>query len=321
MRRAIYYAPVLAAAVALAACTALPDTGNFTAAAIATQQSTTAVGNVVGSEIDVAASVLTAGSPSRDTLEQRSKDFKASWATTEKSLAAMVRYAESIEGIVAAGNEGRKSVDAVAKAIENLAGGIGVPLAPAVAGAVKGTGELVYDQIVKVRAAKRLEGSLAEAGPAIVLLQQKIEAQINDAEDAFDAAHGISRIALESDFRELNNAYKALQERERSALVDLAAPPPGSNPVQLHAQLTEVQALRERFAVPIADYEKRDAALRDRAATASQLFGATRRATAGLGQAHLSMAEAVAKRRPVSAASLSSTLDEVRSLIEEWKAL
>jgi hypothetical protein len=321
MIRAVYRVPVMAAAAALTACTSLPDTGSFTAAAIATQQSTTAVGNAVEAEIQVAANALPPANPSRGLLTQKAKDFRTSWTTTEKSLAATVRYAESVEGIVAAGNEGRKSVDAVAEAIEDLAGGIGVPLAPAAAGAVLGTGELVYEQLARVRAARRLEESLAAAGPAIVLLQREIEAQINDAEDAFISAHGISQTLLESDFRELNQSYQALRERERETLVDLAAPPPANDLARLRNQLAEQQALREAFASPIAEYEKRNAVLREREASGRQLFGATRRAIAALGEAHLSMAEAVAKRRPVSVASLSGAVEEVRTLIEEWKAL
>jgi hypothetical protein len=320
MMRAICRALILAVAATLGACTTLPDTGNFTAAAVATQQATASVGNAVTAEIRVAAEALPEGTANRQSLTASADSFETSWAATDESLAAMVRYAESIQGIVSAGNEGRESVGQVVDAVQTLAGGLGVPLAPQAAGVLGETGKFVYAQIAIMEAEKKLAGSLVAAGPAIVRLQDVLELQIDEAEAAFIGAHGVSRSLLEGDYGPLYARYLALKTQERTTLVSLAATPPAAR-APLEAQLAQIQKLREAFAGSVAEYETRDAALKSREATARQLFAATRRATSALALAHVSMAEALAQRRPVSVASLSGAVDEIRVLIEDWKAL
>lgn len=321
MIRAIYCLAIAAAAAALSACTSLPDTSGFTAAAVATQQSTASVGNAVAAEMETAASALPQGDANRQSLEASLAAFRTSWEGTDKSLAAMVRYAESVQGIVSAGNEGRQSVAGLVGAVETLAGGLGVPVAPAAVGVLGETGQFIYAQIANMEAQKDLEASLIAAGPAIVRLQEVVEMQIDDAEAAFIGAHGVSRTLLASDYGELYTEYEALKARERDTLVSLARATSAGERAPFEAQLAEQQKLRAAFTVPAGEYEARDAALQAREAAARQLFAATRRSTAALGQAHLGMAEAVAARRPVSVASLSSAVDEMRALIEDWKAL
>ena len=319
--RSISRALTVLACAALGACTTLPDTSSFTAAAVATQQSTASVGGAVTAELEAAANALPQGDPNRQSLEASLTTFRTSWEGTDRSLAAMVRYAESVEGIVHAGNEGRKSVADMVDAVQTLAGDLGVPVAPAAVGVLGETGQFVYAQIANMEAQKDLEASLTAAGPAIVRLQQVIEAQIDESEAAFIGAHGVSRTLLVSDYGELEDEYQALKARERDTLVALARAGTPAERAALQARLAEQQKLREAFAVPAGEYETRDAALKAREAAARELFAATRRSTAALGQAHLSMAGAVARRQPVSVASLSSAVDEIRGLIEDWKAL
>jgi hypothetical protein len=221
---------------------------------------------------------------------------------------------------VSAGNEGGESVGEVVDAVKTLAGDLGVPIAPQAAGVLGETGKFIYAQIQTMEAEKDLVASLVAAGPAIVRLQDVLDLQIDEAEATFIVAHGVSRSVLEGKYGPLYVRYEELKTRERATLVSLATTAPAAR-APLEAQLVQLQKLREAFDGPAEEFETRDAALKTREATARRLFAATRRATHGLGLAHLSMAEALAQRRPVSVASLSGAVEEVRALIEDWKAL
>jgi len=319
----------LISALLVAACATLPDLSGYTAATVEVRQSVATAKRAVGDEIDNAAEVVLS-EPAHGQIVQAASDYDAAMAKTVTAMDAMVDYAESIESIAAAGNKGKESALAVSQQVQDLAGMLGVPLAPAAAAidAISQTGAFIYGEIAKIEAAKSLEAALAASGPSIVRLQQLVSLQIADSRRAFENSLRAQERALKRP--EAYGAHITLAEQldsqERSTVNaltgELASPAPNAATVAtLRANLKTIATDRTSIAPRIAEYEAKRAEIGARRKTGNALLTASTAALEAWSTAHAKLVSAIRNRQSFTMASLNAAVSDIRELIKKWEAL
>ena len=137
-------------------CTSLPDTRGYTVATIQVKQAVATSGDIVEGEL---LSAINAGATTAN--DASVKNLKAAWASTLRSLDAMVAYAQSIEQIVDAGNKGAESAKQVADSVKNLVDAVKVDALTGASATVfqlsADTVAFVYGEYSKHVAAQSLE--------------------------------------------------------------------------------------------------------------------------------------------------------------------
>lgn len=319
---------ILLALLALvpAACAPLPDLSGYTASTSSVRQAVKAAGSAVSSEADYAEPLLVTAD-AKLLLQTRRQAFDAAWKKNVTALDAMVRYAQSIEAISAAGNDGAKSAGRVADQLQALIGSLGIPIAPAAGIAVE-VGEKLYAQLALVRAAKSLKDSLKAADPAIRELAPILASNVDDAERAFLALSRLESSTLEAagpgGFGDFTALADALAERQKQLATQLSAAVTAGDESKARGLRTELETLaasRASIAPQLADYADRTGAIAARKRAGQQLFGASRDALAAWSEAHAELVTAVNDRRPVTLESLQNAVADIRDLIKQWRAL
>jgi hypothetical protein len=239
----------------------------------------------------------------------------------------MVRYASSIETIAASGNQGGKSAQQVADQLQGLIGLVGIPIAPAV-GVALTTGEKLYEQLARVRAAKSLKESLTAADPAIRELQAILAANVDDAERAFNRLTRLQLASLEfaaagsyGDFIALDATLSTRAAQLSADLKGALDSGDGARAATLRGELKTIADARATIAPQLADYRSRRAAIDARRRAGGALLGASRDALIAWTEAHAELATALDNRRPVTLDALNAAVVDIRELIKQWRAL
>ena len=221
-----YVAIFALASCLLAGCTTLPNTSGYTAATIQLKHAVTTAGSAVETEL---ASAISAGAVTRSST--RVEKFKQSWKKTVGSLDAMVAYAQSIEQIVDAGNNGAKSAKQVADSVMRLVNAVEVDATTSTAAKgldlISQAGVFAYGEYTKSRAAKSLERTLGRAGPVIAEVSKVVQDQIVDAEYLFVEQIEAQVLELEGDYEDwikLGDRLEGMQQTATAQLVGLIAP-------------------------------------------------------------------------------------------------
>ena len=121
---------------ALTGCGSLPDASKLASASVQLRSAVAASGSAVESELKIA------------DRGGKAEEFAAKWEQTDRSCAALARYAEALGGIVKAGKESGAAAQQLADAGLELASGVGLPL-PAAAGPAIKLATTVYQQIAR----------------------------------------------------------------------------------------------------------------------------------------------------------------------------
>jgi hypothetical protein len=168
------------------------------------KQAVSAAGDTVSGQIKASALTIEADSESRQRANKIAARFDKAWKTSTNSLDAVVSYAQAIESITAAGNEGAESARNLANAAGDLIQSFGVDLATG--GAAKGftlaadTAAILYGEVAKVRAARTLQQALARSSPIVSQINTIVLEQVRDARHLFE-------LAIEGEDEELRSKY------------------------------------------------------------------------------------------------------------------
>jgi hypothetical protein len=301
-------------------CAPLPDLSPYAAATGAVRQSAQAAGNSIAAEFDNFDKVDT---DSADVKTLKS-EFAAAWDVNLKALNALQRYADSLDAIADAGNEGEKSALKVADQVQALAGSLGIAVAPAV-GTVADVGAKLFGQLQRIRAAKSLKASLSAADPAIRELEPTLAKNVDLARRVFvqliQAQQKVLNTATTGNYGNFTTAAESLTETENIIILQLAAAPMGPKAAVLRSQLNEIAQVRTAIAPQIAEYAAKNTALENRKRAGLALFGALRDALAAWTEAHSALVDAVNNHRPVTFESLQDAIVTVRQELQELRKL
>ena len=307
----------------LASCTSLPDTSAYTAASYRLQSTSVAAGKLVDNEFERLIKVVPEDQ-AQNTLDEAGK-FKAAWASTTTSLAAMARYAESVEKLANAGNSGKESADRLSDSIGGLVqmiratpGGAAFDLASDLFG-------VVNTQLQNVRAAKSLKASLARADPIIADVATLAERQVGAARKNFNEAINVQGVALErtvGDIRQIDKDLAALEIDAERTLADLSLNSSGE--AKRKSAMTELERIRTgraALAPRMMAYRKNMGELEERKRAGEEIFDATAVAIREWRASHAEVVEAMAERRPISIASLTTATEDLNELAKRWRDL
>ncbi|MCU0969142.1 MAG: hypothetical protein MUF03_10045 [Rubrivivax sp.] len=282
----------------LAGCGTLPDAGPLVDASVQLRSAVASAGSAT--EVELRAAERAA----------QADDFRAAWAVTDRSVAALVTYAESLSALVQAGRAGGDSVQRLADAGRGLAAGVGLPVpGAAAAGAAVDVAAQVYGHIAAAGAAASLEESLGRMQPAVDRIAGLIVGQLDAAGEILTAASLAQQFDLRTAYRDDLDFRKAL-ERERRALY--ADGTPDAARVQ---RLEQIDRLERIVAVRLEPMERELAALRQRERQSAQMMAAARHAVLDWADAHRQLRAAVRESRAVDPRALQASVEELRLLV------
>lgn len=279
------------------------------------------LGPYVGGTAELKAAVAAAGAAVEQDLRnlpdgaERADKLRLLWAARNQAMSALLRYAQSLDAIVAAGNSGAESAGKMADAVQELAGaaGVALPGGAAAAGVAIDTARFIYSQIALVRAAKHLEKALEEAQPAVERIAELMRSDLKDLDELVQATHQLMAMKVVAE----NNAmagYRATLFKALHQTRDLSNPMAREELEQLSRLVADVEV---RHAVYLDKLEVIDA--RQRASR--QLISATGSALDAWAAAHADLVAAVRKRRTVNTLALVAAAVEVRDLVNRIRQL
>ncbi|NJD05379.1 MAG: hypothetical protein FIA97_02635 [Methylococcaceae bacterium] len=321
------YAALLALVTLLAAgCTTLPNTSGYTAATIQVKQAVSTTGQVVESEL---LNAIEARAIKAD--ESLAGQFHSTWNQTTHSLDAMVGYAQSVEQIVDAGNNGAESARRVADSVKQLADAVKVdPTTWAGGEAAKlsvDTLAFVYGEYSKFSAAKSLEEALDRSGPAMAKINGLVQAQVADAKRLFIEQIAAQAQELQSGGSGYGDWLKRKRENDAQTQIAVAALTKSlsagdpENIARSKARIANTEAARAQIAPRVAEYESKFEQIRLRNNAGLSILGAAETAVATWGSTHQDLVYAIKHRQTVSVDSLILAVNEIRSLTQRWREL
>ena len=186
-----------AAATVLAGCATLPSLAPF-------DEQTTRM--ISGVNAGYTASQLSLAEVSSERATQLAK----AWEPTASGLNAIGAYSQALSSLAAQGAKGGEAAQAVAGALNQLAGAVGVGSIPATL--VQAFAK-VNEQIAVIRARRSLHDAVGDAQPAVDTLVRILSHQLSD----LAALHELAAITASGRVREANQAVVDYVEAERRA--------------------------------------------------------------------------------------------------------
>jgi len=253
-------------------------------------------------------------------------ELKKNWEARNKAMTAVMRYAQSLAAIVAAGNEGAASAGKVADAVKNLAAAADIAI-PATSEAVElasDIGKFLYEQIARVRAAKQLAKALDQAQPAIERIAHLMRQDLADLDVIAQAVGSLE--ALETIGDEQND----VASHRKSLLKALRVP--SANPAEDGSTASTIPASSwddyARLTALLADvdvryhaYQKQQAAIEARLNAIRAVIDGCGRALDEWAAAHAELASAARAKRAASARALIESAVELRDLVKRMRDL
>ena len=306
----------------LAGCTSLPNTSGYTTASIQLKQAVVTTGNVVEQEL------LSAIEVKAINIDQNNvNEFQEAWSATNGVLDAMVVHAQSIEQIVDAGKKGEDSARNIANSVEKLVKAIDVafPAKPGVDTVVH-----LYSEYSRYVAGKSLEETLDKSGPIIANISKLVEENLKDAGRLFNLQIEAQVQELDVQFGEWNtlhdrfsthaleavkNLESIIKDKEASDIEKAEAM------TKMKDELKFIENGLKMIEPHLAEYKAIKKAILRRKQAGNLIFGAAENAITAWGATHQQLATAVKERKIVSVESLTTTVVEIRSLIQRWREL
>jgi hypothetical protein len=286
-------------------CAPLPKVGPFVEASNQLRSAVAASGTTVEAELRL----MPDGARYADQLEQQ-------WEARNKAFVAMVAYANSLQAIVDAGNEGAASAQKVADSVSGLAAAAGMTLpgAPQAIAVATDAVKFISAQIALVRGAKSLEQALETAQPAVEAITDLVAADLQDLEVIFVAASKANDNAVRTsdEFRDLLG-YR-VQLVKQIGKSDPADPNTCDRQVQLGQMLQATDAW-------LSQYLARRKEIDDRLRLGRALIQATLQSARDWGIAHGNLITALKERRPVNMDSLVQAALEIQNLVRKVREL
>jgi hypothetical protein len=286
-------------------CAPLPKVGPFVEASNQLRSAVAASGTTVEAELRL----MPDGARYADQLEQQ-------WEARNKAFVAMVAYANSLQAIVDAGNEGAASAQKVADSVSGLAAAAGMTLpgAPQAIAVATDAVKFISAQIALVRGAKSLEQALETAQPAVEAITDLVAADLQDLEVIFVAASKANDNAVRTsdEFKDLLG-YR-VQLVKQIGKCDPADTATCDRQVQLGQMLQATD-------VWLSKYLARRKEIDDRLRAGRALIQATLQSARDWGIAHGNLIMALKERRPVNMDSLVQAALEIQNLVRKVREL
>jgi hypothetical protein len=246
---------------------------------------------------------------------QQADALHNAWAARNNAMVALLRYAQSIDAIVAAGNAGAESAGKVADAVQGLASaaGVAVPGSAAAVGVAVDTAKFIYAQIAVVRAAGDLAQSLDEAQPAVERIAELMRKDLTDLDELVQAASQLSEIAIVAQNNDLS-AYRKKLADELKKDRDLSKK-------EAREELAEFSKLMSDADARYGVYQAQLSEVENRLRAARQLINSTGAALDAWAAAHAQLAVAAWKKTTVSTKALTDAAVELRDLVKRIREL
>lgn len=303
----MYLLLLVGAFSALSGCTSLPSVNPF-----------------VDATAEMRSAVVSAGSATELELQQMeggeefTKNFQKQWESRVQAMNAMADYADSLQAIVAAGQQSENTVNALADNVTRLAkaAGIAMPAAGSLTLATD-TAKFVYQQIALMRASHSLEKALASSQAAIEQIAVKMALDLKDAKDIFKAANA----DIIHQIKEKNNVGLGFRKELLSERDKIYGRGYFHLTEEDKRRLSEFDHMVEETNNWYVPMQENLGKVEKRLAAGEALFNAAQDAVAQWGLAHYKLVLAIRERRPVSVESLTLAATEVRSLVKRMRAL
>lgn len=303
----------LPAMALLAGCGTLPDAKPFADATGSLAASVRASGSAEIESIDTTGSVVPENAAR---YTQTSKDFQAAWQSRIATAQACVTYADSIAGLISAGNDGAETVNKVADSLSSLAGAVGISAVTPAFEVAKEFAAFVGKQVAIVRASAQLETAMSQVQPAVDKLATLLAADADgQLKPLLRDMYGNLAGGIKSAYELEDNFHTELQKKRPAALKEVLGDP---------SKIGRAKELDNAEALVSARLLERDKRLQEAKAAYQarlQLINAMTDATAAWAQAHRDLAAAVRDKREVSVAELESTITELKDLIKKVRNL
>jgi hypothetical protein len=311
-RRALGICPLIFTLLVAAGCSSLPNVSPFVVASSQLRGAVASSGQVVVTELNAAKAVP----------PDRAKKLATAWDARNKAFSGMVDYANSLQGIVDAGNSGAESAGQLADSVANLAdaAGIVIPGSPAAVEAGTEIAKFISKQIAIARAAKSLESSLVAVQPAIQSITTNIIADISDLETVMIFANTLVKNDLVKRYSDQLGYRLSLQNVLGTNLITAAGVFSVDDKAKLDQQV-KVSALLANTDEWYAEYEAQLNKILERKIYALALLDSVRRTTKEWSVAHEKLVIAVKERKPVSIESLTQSAFEIEMLVRKVREL
>lgn len=283
-----------------AGCASLPNVGPFVEASNQLRSAVSTSGATVVAELRL----IPNGVGSADRLQKQ-------WESRNKAFEGVAVYANSLQSIVEAGNQGAKSAEKVADSITKLAGaaGVAMPGSPEAVGVVTDIGKYIYAQIALARAAKSLQKSMETAQPAVEAICKLMVADLAD----------VLRAAANKAEQAVDLEYNALIGYRKDLIQELG----GSDPKKAETldRQAKLGGLLEASNGWYAEYASKIKAIDERRRAGRALIKESAQVAVSWGVAHGNLLTALRERRPVNVESLVQASVEIQTLIRKVQAL
>ncbi|MFI5401963.1 MAG: hypothetical protein ACHQ1G_03430 [Planctomycetota bacterium] len=162
--------------------------------------------------------VATAGAATEQELRFAFEDTTAAdslhenWTARNKAMTALLRYAQSLDAIAAAGRSGAESAGEVAASVQGLAeaAGIVIPGSAEALAVATDAAKFIYGQLATIRAAHQLAEALDDAQPAIERIAEVLRKDLADLDVVAQASDAATAVNLADEYNKLNSDRKSI---------------------------------------------------------------------------------------------------------------
>lgn len=248
--------------------------------------------------------------------DDRAKKLRAEWKQPVQSATAMMQYSESLEQIVSAGKEGSGAAQAVARAGERLAQGVGIVLPQAMGVAVMtDAAAFIYGNIAAARAKSSLKEVLTAMQPAVERIASEVDKQLVEIGTLPPLAYRARRLklALQQEYQDDTGYLKYLESTRRKLYRPMKSPnekvPPNEKEIE------RIDRVEQIVKVKLAPMYAEQQANAERLKQELELVANVRQAIVDWADGHRALLRAVASGGAVDPAALEASMVNIRRLI------
>ena len=286
----------------LTACRTLPDVGPFVDTTHELRSAVTQSGSTTVSALE------TIGA------EAQARKLEKAWKLRNRAFDAIAAYADSLQAIMAAGNQGAQAAASLIQSVEGLAEASGIPIRPAPASIAVASDaiSLILRHISQGRAARTLQEAMETAQPAVEAIVELSLADLSAIDDVFRAANESTRSDVQVAYSDRLGYRKSLEDLLTRASVA------GADGATLE-RLTLISRLLAETEAWHGDYTGALDQIGERLRTGRALLAATQASARTWVEAHRQLVVALQTRQPVSIGSLVTMAEEIQILVRRMR--
>lgn len=302
----------------LSGCGTLPDAKPFADATSALSVAVKISGQAVSDSLGDAGDVLPSAEHKK--YEGYAAELQNAWADRVKAIQGTVTYADTIADLIAAGNEGGKTVEKVSDSLSTLAAAANITIAAPVAGVLGDIGRFLADRIAIVKASKTLEVAVAQAQPAIDrIAEQLIKDATENLKPILVNAYKNKVSGIKSEYEADDNFASVLNEklqtRREAILKDTVIDQ------KKISDLHELDRMQEAVTMRLKEREQKIEQASAAYKARLQLVNELSTAITAWATAHRDLANAIREKRKVTVTELQETVSDLKELIKKVRAL